>query len=139
MKWVRVEDYLPDPYQNVMIYGTGVASLYMIGYMESDGSWVTIPSAPRKITHWMPLPDPPVGRTWVSVKDSVPDYGVDVLVCNFAGNIFKGHRRKSKTCGEWVLGDATHQVAADRGHIYYWQPLPEFIQQIEEQYNEHTR
>ena len=63
-KWIRVEDRLPEkndlagPYGSVLIYGSiqGDNDYNVTMYCSSSiGGFI----GGYKVTHWMPLPDPP--------------------------------------------------------------------------------
>lgn len=55
--WVSVEDELPQNGEMVMIYDGAIG----FGCQEKGAwEWVdTFESGPAKVTHWMPLPEPP--------------------------------------------------------------------------------
>jgi hypothetical protein len=56
MEWISVEDRLPKDYQLVIVDG-GVARLqgdFWYSYTGSNGRFIT-----WRVTHWMPLPEPP--------------------------------------------------------------------------------
>lgn len=69
MNWISVEDQLPENEQNVLCYGLYSwdqedcevdAGIYVATYL-SVGYWEVINqmSCIRKVSHWMPLPQPP--------------------------------------------------------------------------------
>jgi len=59
MQWVSVNERLPEPGRNVLIF-TKSGNVGEGNYIEND-EWVqyrwSVPSV--KVTHWMPLPEPP--------------------------------------------------------------------------------
>lgn len=63
--WISVEERLPHPWEKVIVYlppnPTGLYADGIVIVAESDesGQWWDIDSTVR-VTHWMPLPDPPV-------------------------------------------------------------------------------
>lgn len=65
MKWISVEDRLPDGKVLVAVY-TRTSDLRKAWYVASHGAWhlqigrtaIVIDS----VTHWMPLPEPPVDK-----------------------------------------------------------------------------
>lgn len=66
-KWISVEDELPKPFTDVLVYRRSVCG--MGGYMSIEhmtlgyGDYILwmndISSWKSKVTHWMPLPEPP--------------------------------------------------------------------------------
>ena len=66
-KWISVEDELPKLYTDVLVYRRTICSMggymsiehMMLGYGD-DILWMNdITSWKSKVTHWMPLPEPP--------------------------------------------------------------------------------
>jgi len=64
MNWVSVEERLPNPIENVLVYvDAGKYSFQSTGSMYPSEKWtwhrnaIIFPSA--KVTHWMPLPQAP--------------------------------------------------------------------------------
>lgn len=64
MEWVSVNERLPDPIENVLVYvDAGRYSFHSTGSMFPNKNWtwhrnaIIYPSA--KVTHWMPLPKAP--------------------------------------------------------------------------------
>ena len=54
-EWISVEDRLPDKYNSVLIFCEGEVR---IDYIDSYGSWHD--NFQYRVTHWMPLPEPPM-------------------------------------------------------------------------------
>ncbi len=68
--WISVEERLPEQYNPVLVayvgYNTNAILADMVAYRDSDSDWCWYdgdhPSGELckvKITHWMPLPEPP--------------------------------------------------------------------------------
>jgi hypothetical protein len=65
--WISVRDKLPVTDDEVLVVGDGWDGMnwWRIYYMDDDGQWFTIDGdavndlSAQKITHWMPLPEPP--------------------------------------------------------------------------------
>ncbi len=56
MKWISVEDRLPEDYQDVLVWEEHAGRDYVLSwYAPFCGWWKETPD----VTHWMPLPDPP--------------------------------------------------------------------------------
>ena len=53
-EWISVEDRLPDKYNSVLIFCEGEVR---IDYIDSYGIWHD--NFQYRVTHWMPLPEPP--------------------------------------------------------------------------------
>lgn len=66
MEWINVFDRLPEDTDDVLVIGDGWDGMnwWRILFYESD-AWHTIDGdivdvkSQRRITHWMPLPEPP--------------------------------------------------------------------------------
>lgn len=66
MEWISVKDRLPETGNDVLIVRTN-PSFTTSGYMHHYGHWVITnlrgssykESPLHKVTHWMPLPQPP--------------------------------------------------------------------------------
>jgi len=59
-EWIKVEDSLPPNDQEVLCWTT--LGVYLIGYQEDgvfDCDLRGVLGNPEKVTHWMPLPEPP--------------------------------------------------------------------------------
>ena len=57
-EWISVEDRLPEQGQEVIVYSGGVLKPTVFAYQfwnKNYDSWA-------RITHWMPLPQPPKGE-----------------------------------------------------------------------------
>ena len=53
-EWVPVDDRLPKPFENVIVFRDGKIS---IDYNEGNG-WFAYDFNGKRVTHWMPLPQP---------------------------------------------------------------------------------
>ena len=51
-EWISVEDRLPKPFENVLVFRDGKIS---IDYNEGNG-WFAYDFNGKRVTHWMPLP-----------------------------------------------------------------------------------
>lgn len=63
MDWISVEDRLPEPLEDVIVCrGVGKTEEPEVrrGYMFYAGSWLFDSRSDYPVTHWMPMPDPPV-------------------------------------------------------------------------------
>lgn len=54
--WISVDDRLPETYEDVLCYRG--KSLY-VDFICSDGTWCEDGIFTEKVTHWMPLSEPP--------------------------------------------------------------------------------
>jgi len=88
-KWIKVEDRMPDKRKAVLVYAPGMNEPICMMYYDPDsdsadlGEWVSEPSGPGRggwysmsandVTHWMPLPEPPVGPSQVDPSKSADD------------------------------------------------------------------
>lgn len=54
---------------------------------------------------------------WISVDDSFPEPGEDVLVCNHWGDV--------DTDMVWINPDGKREFYFDRTNVTHWMPLPE--------------
>ena len=64
-KWISVKDRLPERFENVLCYfpEKDYGSAVMVDYNESTREEITVFASQfkwGKVTHWMPLPEPPV-------------------------------------------------------------------------------
>ena len=67
MNWISVKDRLPVNDDEVLVIGEGWDGMYWwrIYFVDADGQWYTIEGdtvndlSAKRITHWMPLPEPP--------------------------------------------------------------------------------
>ncbi len=62
MKWINVNDSLPPQGERVLVYCSSglIDKGYRLGGLwERDWAGMTFKEAGYKITHWMPLPEPP--------------------------------------------------------------------------------
>lgn len=57
-EWVSVDDRLPNPFESVLVFRDGKIS---IDYNEENG-WFAYDLNGKRVTHWMPLPQPPKGE-----------------------------------------------------------------------------
>ncbi|MCD7802026.1 MAG: DUF551 domain-containing protein [Clostridiales bacterium] len=63
--WISVKDRLPEVGKNVIICRPDVPGKYIVeqGYLRSNGWWKVYGTNVKRVTYWMPLPEPPeVGR-----------------------------------------------------------------------------
>ena len=63
-EWISVEDALPETTERVLIYrfspyGSGWA-IDIDRYHELFGGWLESNEYNRRVTHWRPLPEPPI-------------------------------------------------------------------------------
>lgn len=58
-EWIKAADKLPEPYEDVLVYGqinkTNNLTRYKVDYTDDRDVFVRS----TKVTHWMPLPEPP--------------------------------------------------------------------------------
>ena len=61
-EWISVKDEMPEPFLNVLVWIENGKAANM-GYVTQAGHWFVHfwYTAPVKVTHWMPLPEPPKG------------------------------------------------------------------------------
>ena len=63
-KWISVKDRLPEDICSVLVVLEGLNIAFNGWY--NDGKWWTVGAGTRpftrKVTHWMPLPQPPKGE-----------------------------------------------------------------------------
>ena len=60
MKWIPVTERLPEPLMDVIAYDS-TANWVTFCYMSYQREWVGV-RMNNKVTHWMPLPEPPKGE-----------------------------------------------------------------------------
>ena len=53
-EWISVNDRLPNPFESVLVFRDGKIS---IDYNEGNG-WFAYDLNGKRVTHWMPLPQP---------------------------------------------------------------------------------
>lgn len=58
-EWTRVEDGLPDSDETVMIATPTGSEPVWLGYHDGE-MWRAAAGYPIRVTHWMPMPEPPV-------------------------------------------------------------------------------
>ena len=54
LNWISVEDRLPEKYSQVLVF-TDYGDTDSVYFFALDKTW----GHPDKVTHWMPLPEPP--------------------------------------------------------------------------------
>jgi|2_EtaG_2_1085320.scaffolds.fasta_scaffold295900_2 hypothetical protein len=61
-KWISIEDRLPDPGEDVLVYdsgiGGGISKAYR-SYEEDRFEILYMEYTFANVTHWQPLPEPP--------------------------------------------------------------------------------
>ena len=57
-EWISVKERLPKPFESVLVFRDGKIS---IDYNEGNG-WFAYDFNGKRVTHWMPLPQPPKGE-----------------------------------------------------------------------------
>ena len=58
-EWISVKDRLPEKWQDIIAYDAKNQEIYL-AYTTED-AWVGV-RMNGKVTHWMPLPQPPKGE-----------------------------------------------------------------------------
>lgn len=61
-KWTSTEDQLPKPYQGVIVarlYEAGKPLRVEAGMLTTYGWWKVYGTNCKKVSYWMPLPEPP--------------------------------------------------------------------------------
>ena len=60
-QWFSVEDRLPEVFRPVIVCREKVKGEYVVeqGYKDVVDWWKVYGTRTKKVTHWMPLPDPP--------------------------------------------------------------------------------
>lgn len=54
-EWISVEDRLPTPLEDVLVYCESSEEIYVSCLLKSTNDFIAL----EKVTHWMPLPTPP--------------------------------------------------------------------------------
>lgn len=57
-RWIPVTERLPEPFEDVLVFRDGEIS---IDYHEENG-WFAYDFKGKRVSHWMPLPEPPKGE-----------------------------------------------------------------------------
>lgn len=58
-EWISVKDRLPEKNSIVLVcMDNGQYKVVLTSYLSNNGEWVSYDKN-RKVTHWMPFPDPP--------------------------------------------------------------------------------
>lgn len=73
MEWISVKDRLPKHGELVIVFNANKDYLngIFVSYIERHGNWRgPFDDFEDLITHWMPLPEPPM--EWISVRDRLP-------------------------------------------------------------------
>lgn len=63
MNWIPVSEHLPDDDTIVLVHVPGASEPVWIGFYVSeydDWVWAEGATIVEEVTHWMPLPEPPV-------------------------------------------------------------------------------
>ena len=60
-KWISVNDKLPDAFKPVIVCRKYVKGALKIeqGYWDVNGWWMIYGARVKRVTHWMPFPEPP--------------------------------------------------------------------------------
>lgn len=62
MEWISVEERLPEAADNPVLGYDDMSNMsFMAWYRPISKEWEGFSGFPVKITHWMPLPEPPKG------------------------------------------------------------------------------
>lgn len=56
--WTTVDTELPDSNETVLVFAPEADPPVWMGYIE-DGEWWLVDAYRARVTHWMPLPEPP--------------------------------------------------------------------------------
>lgn len=67
MEWISVKDYMPEPYDTVLLFEDGKNSQAWFGHFDCATNEMVYyfggdVRSDKNITHWMPLPAPPEGE-----------------------------------------------------------------------------
>lgn len=57
-KWISCAERLPEVYEDVLVYDDTAGEIAIGCLFGRLGGWVCVPIK-NKVTHWMPLPQPP--------------------------------------------------------------------------------
>ena len=57
--WIPVTERLPEKYIRVLVYSKATRMGRGIDFTNADGNWFST----QKVSHWMPLPEPPKEET----------------------------------------------------------------------------
>ena len=82
--WISVKDRLPEMCTDVIVCNEN-GRVYSAWYNYGDNSWLyafTAEIITHKVTHWMPLPEPPKedDAEWIDNKCSVCGKGIENLI-----------------------------------------------------------
>lgn len=59
LEWISVQERLPEQFQSVLSY-RGNKVLFEVDFIDEQGKWYSqCKYSTTKVTHWMPLPEPP--------------------------------------------------------------------------------
>lgn len=60
-KWISVKDKLPKEFQQVIVCREKAKGEFVVeaGYKDVQDWWKVYGTRTKKVTHWMPLPEPP--------------------------------------------------------------------------------
>lgn len=60
-QWISVDDKLPDRFKPVIVCREDTNGKLMVepGFLEFNGRWLTNSGLTKKVTRWIPLPEPP--------------------------------------------------------------------------------
>lgn len=60
-EWISVKDRLPDRFQPVIICRDGPKGTTIVeeGFRDVGDWWKVYGTRVKKVTHWMPMPEPP--------------------------------------------------------------------------------
>lgn len=56
-KWIPVTEQLPKNFERVLVCREG--GIVEQGYRDVNGWWKVYGTRTKRVTHWMPLPEPP--------------------------------------------------------------------------------
>lgn len=61
-KWISTKDQMPEKYQQVIVarvYELGKPLMVETGMLRDGGWWKVYGTNVKKVSYWMPLPEPP--------------------------------------------------------------------------------